>query len=77
MKKHNPDDRRNNVDRIQNNIDHTIQNIEIGEEVIEKTDDRKTRKNLERKNERRQDALTGMRNEIKDEAMDKEHDYTE
>ncbi|MGI5901610.1 MAG: small acid-soluble spore protein Tlp [Desulfitobacteriia bacterium] len=73
--KHNPDDRRNNVDRIQHNINHTIRNMELAEEMIEKTSDEKTRKELLEKNRRRREALNSMRSEIRDEALDKEHGY--
>ncbi len=75
MTKRNPDDRRDNVDKIQNNIDHTIQNMEVAEEMITLTDDPKKKKSLKDKNDRRRDALDGMRNEIKDEANDKQHKY--
>ncbi|CAH2213272.1 small acid-soluble spore protein Tlp [Tepidibacter aestuarii] len=73
--KHNKDDRRDNVDRIQYNIDKTIQNFRMAEEMIEKTSDDKMKKTLEAKNERREDALTGMRREIKEEAIDKQNGY--
>ena len=70
-----PDDRRDNVDRIQFNIDKTIQNYNLAEETIEKTDDEKMKEVLEEKNERRLDALSGMREEIKDEATAKKNNY--
>ena len=63
------DDRRNNVDRIQKNIDMTIHNIELAEEMIEKTSDKKMKKTLSDKNIRRRKALDGMRHEIRDEAV--------
>ena len=66
--KPNPDDRRDNVERIQKNIDMTIHNIEAAEEMIEKTDNPKTKEDLRAKNERRENALEGFRNEIKEEA---------
>jgi len=66
-----PDDRSDNVDRIQFNINHTIRNMEAAEELIEKTDDKNMKDELEEKNDRRRDALQGMREEIRDEAMDK------
>ncbi len=66
--KNNPDDRRDNVDRIQKNIDMTIRNMELGEELISKTSNPRMRQNLIEKNERRRQALRGMRHEIKDEA---------
>lgn len=73
--KNKPDDRRDNVDRIQHNISNTIQNIELADEMIEKTDDEKTKKTMTEKNERREDALNAMREEIKDEAIDKRNGY--
>ncbi|WFD12292.1 small acid-soluble spore protein Tlp [Tepidibacter hydrothermalis] len=73
--KHNKDDRRDNVDRIQYNIDKTIQNFRMAEDMIEETSDDKMKKALEAKNDRREEALTGMRNEIKEEAIDKQNGY--
>jgi len=69
--KHNPDDRSDNVERIQNNIDNTLRNIEAAEEVIAGTPDKKKKKDLKAKNERRNDALDAMRHEIQDEAHDR------
>ncbi len=66
--KPNPDDRRNNVERIQHNIDHTIQNIRDAEAMIAETDDPELRDQLMDKNARRERALEGLRNEIRDEA---------
>lgn len=70
-----PDDRRDNVDRIQHNISNTIENIELAEEMIAKTDDQKMKKTLQEKNDRREQALDGMRSEIRDEALAKERGY--
>ena len=70
-----PDDRRDNVDKIQFNIDNTIKNYELAEELIAKTDDENLKKELKEKNKRRLESLKGMRQEIKDEAKDKEEGY--
>ncbi|SMC20106.1 small acid-soluble spore protein (thioredoxin-like protein) [Clostridium acidisoli DSM 12555] len=70
-----PDDRRDNVDKIQYNIDKTIENVRGTEELIEKTDDKRTKETLTEKNERREEALDGMRKEIRDEAISKENGY--
>ncbi|MFZ7121922.1 MAG: small acid-soluble spore protein Tlp [Eubacteriaceae bacterium] len=70
-----PDDRRDNVDKIQYNIGKTIQNYQQADEMISKTDDEKTKKNLKQKNKRRQEAINSMRTEIKDEAIDKKNEY--
>jgi len=70
-----PDDRRDNVDKIKSHIDHTIQNMEMAEDMISDTDNPKTKRELKEKNKRREDALTGMREEIRDEAIDKKNGY--
>jgi small acid-soluble spore protein (thioredoxin-like protein) len=64
-----PDDRSDNADRIQKNITMTIENMRRADETIKKTSDEKTKKELKDKNKRRQDALKGMRSEIRDEAL--------
>ena len=66
--KPNPDNREDNVERIQKNINMTIHNMEAADEMIAKTPDAKMKKTLEGKNERRRQALDGMRKEIRDEA---------
>ena len=66
--KPNPDNRADNVERIQRNIDMTMDNIHRANEMIEKTSDQKMKQALNAKNQRRMDALEGMRHEIKDEA---------
>jgi len=70
-----PDDRRDNVDRIQYNIDKTIQNCELADEMIAETSDQNMKQTLEEKNNRRESALKNMKEEIKDEAIDKENGY--
>jgi small acid-soluble spore protein (thioredoxin-like protein) len=75
MNNNKPDDRRDNVDRIQYNIDKTIQNSRLADDMIEITDDEKTKDALREKNERREASLESMRKEIKDEAMDKKNGY--
>lgn len=72
--KNKPDDRRDNVDRIQHNISNTIENIELAEEMIAKTEDNKMKNTMAEKNERRREALKGMREEIKDEALNKQRE---
>ena len=63
-----PDDRSDNAEKIEFNIGKTIQNMELAEEMIHKTDDDRMKRVLQEKNKRREDALEGMREEIKDEA---------
>ena len=73
--KNKPDDRKDNVDRIQENINNTIQNIEFAEEMMSKSDTQKNKNDLAAKNDRRRQALDGMKKEIKDEAIDKKNGY--
>lgn len=68
-----PDDRSDNVENIQYNIDHTIKNMELADEMIDITDDEKMKQALLAKNDRREDALRGMRAEIRDEANAREN----
>jgi small acid-soluble spore protein (thioredoxin-like protein) len=45
--------------------------MEAADEMIEETDDEKTKRNLADKNERRREALRGMRSEMRDETKDR------
>lgn len=78
MRKHNnrpnPDNREDNVENIQRNINYTIQNMEVADEMIAETTDEKMKKTLSDKNERRRQALDGMRSEIRDEAKAKKRE---
>jgi small acid-soluble spore protein (thioredoxin-like protein) len=67
----NPDDRSDNAERIQRNINFTLLNMEAADEMIEETDDERTKRNLAEKNERRREALRGMRSEMRDETKDR------
>jgi small acid-soluble spore protein (thioredoxin-like protein) len=49
--------------------------MEMAEEMIAKTDNEKTIKELLEKNERRRSALEGMRKEIRDESIAREKGY--
>jgi len=71
VKKHNPDDRSDNVERIQENINYTIENIHRAEDMMAETDNPQVIQQLEAKNERRREALNSMRAEIRDEALDR------
>lgn len=62
-----PDDRRDNARKIRNNIKNTIENIELAEDMINNIDNQKTIHDLQAKNERRKEAVEGMRQELKDE----------
>lgn len=73
--KHNKDDRTDNIDRIEYNIGKTIENHRLAEDMIETTSDENMKQTLTEKNKRREQALNGMREEIKDEAIDKQNEY--
>lgn len=49
--------------------------MKLADEMIAKTDDEKMKQELREKNERREDALAGMREEIRDEALAKKNGY--
>ena len=70
-----PDDRRDNADKLQFAIDNTISNYRESKEIIASTDDQKLKSELEKKNEKRENAIDSMRDEIRDEAIAKENDY--
>lgn len=66
-----PDDRRDNVERIDNAIDHTMANLREAEDFVKAHADEmneEDKRDIKAKNERRKDAISGMREEIKDEA---------
>jgi small acid-soluble spore protein (thioredoxin-like protein) len=69
-----PDDRRDNVKKIQYHIDRTIHNMELADEMIAKTSHSDTKEQLIDKNTRREQALNGMRHEIRDEAKHREEE---
>jgi len=69
-----PDDRSDNVDRIQNNIDNTISNYRETKDVINNVDG-KQKQDLLEKNKRREQSIKNMREEIRDEAIDKKNGY--
>jgi small acid-soluble spore protein (thioredoxin-like protein) len=70
-----PDDRTDNVERIQFNIDNTIMSYRKTEDAIKTTEDEKQKSELKEKNKRRDQALKGMRKEIRQEAVDRKNDY--
>lgn len=62
-----PDDRSDNVEKLQEMIQNTIENMDQAEATLEFAD-RDAKQQIEEKNERRREAIKGMREEIKDEA---------
>lgn len=64
-----PDDRSDNVEKLQDMVQDTIQNIEKSHETMEFSSEQEEEK-IKAKNKRREEAIDGMRNEIKDEYYD-------
>lgn len=65
--KANPDNRKDNAAKIKKNIDLTRNNIEAANEMINRSDNQRTKEELRAKNERREEAIKGMNKEFKDE----------
>lgn len=67
----NPDDRSDNVEKLQHKVQDTIENIEEAHETMQFASSEEKEKIIE-KNRRREEAISGMRKEIKDEARDQQ-----
>lgn len=66
-----PDNREDNVPRIQRAISNTIRNMREAEDYLDEHADEigdEERRRIEAKNERRREAIEGLRDEIRDEA---------
>ncbi|PLR95254.1 small acid-soluble spore protein Tlp [Bacillus sp. T33-2] len=61
-----PDDRSDNVEKLQSMIVHTIENMEEAEESLQFSSPEE-RAQIEAKNERRQESLESLRQEVRDE----------
>jgi len=64
-----PDDRSDNVEKLQGMVQNTIENIEEAHETMEYSSGQ-AKEQIEAKNKRREEAIEGMRAEIKDEYND-------
>lgn len=62
-----PDDRSDNVEKLQDMMKNTKENMEAAEEMMAYVDENE-RKALKQKNARREESLSGFREEILDEA---------
>ncbi|XMB87168.1 small acid-soluble spore protein Tlp [Mycoplasmatota bacterium WC44] len=62
-----PDDRSDNVQKIKDNIENAKLNTELAEEMLSKTDNPRNREQLKEKNRRREKAIEGLKEELKDE----------
>ncbi|MEC3885980.1 small acid-soluble spore protein Tlp [Halobacillus litoralis] len=70
--KPNPDNRADNVDRLQEKVTNTIENIEESHDAMQFATEEEKR-NIEKKNKRRNQSLEAMRDEIKDEARHQQY----
>ncbi|MDQ0300048.1 small acid-soluble spore protein (thioredoxin-like protein) [Salibacterium salarium] len=73
MEKPKPDDRSNNPERIENTIGHTLQNMDEArdfEKAHSEELSEEEKQQIEAKNQRREESIDGMRQEIKDEVND-------
>lgn len=70
--KPNPDDRSDNVEKLQNTVHDTIENMREAEDRMEWASNHDKEK-IKEKNERREEAISGLREEIKDEHNDQTH----
>lgn len=62
-----PDDRSDNVEKLQSMVQNTLENMYEAEESLRFASGEQ-REKVQSKNERRKQAIEGMREEIKDEA---------
>lgn len=62
-----PDDRSDNVEKLQDMMKNTKENMEASEEMMAYVDENE-RKALKQKNARREESMSGFREEILDEA---------
>ncbi|MYL33274.1 small acid-soluble spore protein Tlp [Pontibacillus yanchengensis] len=67
----NPDDRSDNVEKLQEKVQNTIENIEEAHDTLQFASEEEKQK-IEAKNKRREESINSMRNEIKDEARQRQ-----
>ncbi len=74
MTKHQPkpDNRNDNVEKLQDMVQNTIENIEESHETMQFAT-AEERVAIEAKNQRREESIEAMRNEIRDEAQAREN----
>ncbi|QOR68677.1 small acid-soluble spore protein Tlp [Cytobacillus suaedae] len=74
MTNHQPkqDNRNDNVEKLQDMVQNTIENIEASHETMQFASEEE-RAAIEAKNQRREESIEAMRNEIRDEAQAREN----
>lgn len=68
----NPDNRSDNVEKLQAMVHNTLENIEAAEETAAFAGPEERQK-IKEKNEKRKQSLSGFREEIKDEASNRQN----
>lgn len=66
-----PDDRSDNVEKLQNMVQDTIENLEEAHDTMQFASPEEKEK-IKEKNRRREESISGMRAEIKDEARNQQ-----
>lgn len=69
-----PDNREDNVEKLQDMVQNTIGNIEKSHETLAFASEEE-KERIEQKNKRREQSIQSFREEIKDEASDRENGY--
>lgn len=67
-----PDDRSDNVEKLQNAISNTMENMREGEDFVKAHEGEmraEDKQDIKAKNQRREQAIEGFRDEIRDEAQ--------
>jgi small acid-soluble spore protein (thioredoxin-like protein) len=67
---------RDSVQKIQKSIEMTKHNIEIADELIAATDNKKVKNDLKDENERRTDAVHAFKRELRDESTNQKNGYS-
>lgn len=70
MKYNSEELRKDNIQKIKEDISNTMENMAVAEGMIEATDDPKIKQKLQKKNERREQALEDWRDDVKNKVSD-------
>ncbi|HHT43867.1 MAG TPA: small acid-soluble spore protein Tlp [Firmicutes bacterium] len=62
-----PDDRRDNVDKLREQVVQTIENLEEAHDTLQMNIPEEQKEAIRAKNRRREEAIAGKREEIRDE----------
>ncbi|MGP7816265.1 small acid-soluble spore protein Tlp [Niallia sp. 01092] len=74
LNKPNQDNRLDNVEKLQDMAENTVENIEKSEQTLSFAGEEE-KAQIEQKNKRREQSLQAFKEEIKDEASDRENGY--